>query len=503
MKKIVIDPGHGGSERANRGPTGYVEADGVLDISLKLRKLLVDAGYTVMMTREKDETVELYKRPEKANLWKGELLISVHSNAAADQNAGGVETFHTLVNEWNNQTHYREAKRVAEIVQNKLVSATGLRNRGIKTRLINNAASPINGKDFYAVIRRANMAALIVEVAFHSNPKEEALLKTDDFRTKAAVAMFNAIKEAYPITSAAPQPTPSEGLYRVRKSWEDSKSQVGAYKGLENAKAECDKHSGYGVFDDKGNKVYPLPSPTPDIPKVEEKEQGTLIMDKTQATAAQLASYALKGNPTPLLPNCTVQELAQIFIEEGEVEGVRGDVAWAQALKETGYFKYGGIVLPEQNNYSGIGALNNNSQGDAAIFETPRIGVRAQIQHLKAYASTEALKLKCVDPRFHLVKRGSAKYVEWLGFGDNPNGAGWAWPGNGYGYDIIKIMDSILQEPKATEETPIDSDVPQWQRDAFKKLVERKVIKTPEAWENRLGETITIGEVMGIMANMM
>lgn len=291
-------------------------------------------------------------------------------------------------------------------------------------------------------------------------------------------------------------PPQQDQLYRVRKSWEDANSQIGAYKELDNAKVKCDKHSGYSVFDSKGNNVYPLSSPTPEVPK---EEQGTLIIGRSKATAAQMVSYALKGNPKPLLPYCTIEELAQIFIEEGEIENVRADVAWAQALKETGYFKYGGIVLPEQNNYSGLGALNNNAKGDAAIFESPRIGARAQIQHLKAYASIETLKLQCVDPRFHLVKRGSAKYVEWLGYEDNPNSTGWAWPGKGYGYDIIKIMESTLKEPK---EIPVEDNIPKWQKDAFDKLVERKIINTPVAWENRLGETITIGEVMGILANM-
>ena len=176
---------------------------------------------------------------------------------------------------------------------------------------------------------------------------------------------------------------PVEGLYRVRQSWDDAKSQVGAYKALENAKAECDKNPGYSVFDEKGNKVYPLPSSAPEQPgETQPEQQLTLIMGKTEVTAAQMVSYALKSNTKPLLPNCTIEELAQVFIEEAEVEGVRADVAWAQSLKETGYFKYGGIVLPEQNNYSGIGALNNNSKGEAAVFESPRIGVRAQIQHL-------------------------------------------------------------------------------------------------------------------------
>jgi len=177
----------------------------------------------------------------------------------------------------------------------------------------------------------------------------------------------------------------------------------------------------------------------------------TEIMGGTKAQAAQLISYAIRVNKVPSLPYCTIDELAKIFIEEGEIEGVRADVAWAQSLKETGYFRYGGIVLPEQNNYGGIGALNNNAKGVAAAFENPRLGVRAQIQHLKAYASTENLKQLGVDPRFELVKRGSARYVEWLGYKDNPNGAGWAWPGAGYGYDIAKLLNAILQEPIAEE----------------------------------------------------
>ncbi|WP_245157099.1 N-acetylmuramoyl-L-alanine amidase [Anaerovorax sp. IOR16] len=173
----------------------------------------------------------------------------------------------------------------------------------------------------------------------------------------------------------------------------------------------------------------------------------TSIMGNMEAKLAQMVTFALKGNKSPALPYCSTEELAQIFIEEAEIEGVRADVAWAQTLKETGYFKYGGIVVPEQNNYSGIGALNGNGKGQAARFDSPRLGVRAQIQHLKAYASTEPLKHECIDPRFSLVKRGSAKYVEWLGYKNNPNGAGWAYPGDGYGYDIVKLVNLIVKEP--------------------------------------------------------
>ena len=63
----------------------------------------------------------------------------------------------------------------------------------------------------------------------------------------------------------------------------------------------------------------------------------------------------------PKLTSCTLEQLAEIFLEEGKAEGVRGDVAFAQSLHETGYFKFGGIVLPSQNNYAGIGALNGKA----------------------------------------------------------------------------------------------------------------------------------------------
>jgi hypothetical protein len=187
-------------------------------------------------------------------------------------------------------------------------------------------------------------------------------------------------------------------------------------------------------------------------PFEEDSQDLTPIMGSTQVKPQQMVSFALKGNEFPALPYCSTQELAKIFIEEALVEGVRADIAWAQSLKETGYFKYGGIVLPTQNNYSGIGALNGNGKGKAASFDSPRLGVRAQIQHLKAYASTELLKRECIDPRFKLVKRGSAKYVEWLGYKNNPNGAGWAYPGDGYGYDIVKIVNLISKEPYTKEE---------------------------------------------------
>lgn len=233
----------------------------------------------------------------------------------------------------------------------------------------------------------------------------------------------------------------------------------------------------------------------------------TAIMGKAQATAQQMALFCRSKNSSPQLTSCSLEQLAEMFIEEGEAEGVRGDVAFAQSLHETGYFKFGGIVLPTQNNYAGIGALNGNATGQAASFPDPRTGVRAQIQHLKAYASTEALVNECVDPRFSLVARGVAPYVEWLGAADNPKGRGWAVPGAGYGANIVKLLGQILaqevpQAPAEPENDGYPEGTPAWQKEGFEILVERGIINSPDVWKARFDQPIMVGEILAIIGRL-
>lgn len=234
----------------------------------------------------------------------------------------------------------------------------------------------------------------------------------------------------------------------------------------------------------------------------------TAIMGEAQATAQQMALFCRGKNAEPKLTSCTLEQLAEIFLEEGKAEGVRGDVAFAQSLHETGYFKFGGIVLPSQNNFAGIGALNGNATGQAATFPDPRTGVRAQIQHLKAYASTEALVNACVDPRFSLVTRGSAPYVEWLGASDNPNGKGWAVPGKGYGASIVKLLGQIMAQETPESPSPIPepdplANYPDWQKEGLTALVEAGIINSPDYWAGKFGEKITVGEIFGILSRLL
>ena len=131
----------------------------------------------------------------------------------------------------------------------------------------------------------------------------------------------------------------------------------------------------------------------------------------------------------------TLEKFCQIYIDEANAEGINVEVAFCQAMLETGWLQYGGAVTIDKFNFAGIGAVDSNPSEGAARFNSVREGIRAQIQHLKAYANDEPLNNPQIDPRFHLVKRGSAPYVEMLG-------GRWA-SDTEYGYKIVELMKQI------------------------------------------------------------
>ena len=147
----------------------------------------------------------------------------------------------------------------------------------------------------------------------------------------------------------------------------------------------------------------------------------TAIMGKPEATAEQMKSYLKKKNPSVAQ---SVLDMIPLYLSEGEAEGVRGDIAFAQSCLETGNFTFSGsAVTLSQNNFCGLGVTQRGKTG--LSFESPQLGIRAQVQHLKAYASTDKLLNDSIDSRFRYVKRGCAPYAEWLGQKENPQGKGW------------------------------------------------------------------------------
>ena len=114
-------------------------------------------------------------------------------------------------------------------------------------------------------------------------------------------------------------------------------------------------------------------------------------------------------------------------------------------MKETGWLQYGGDVEVDQFNFAGIGAVGGGAAG--AEFPDVRTGIRAQVQHLRAYAdpsaSADSLAYPVVDPRFSYVRKGAAPVVEYLGIQENPNHTGWA-AARGYGYDLVSMLNAYF-----------------------------------------------------------
>lgn len=164
----------------------------------------------------------------------------------------------------------------------------------------------------------------------------------------------------------------------------------------------------------------------------------TPIMGQAIATKNQMIQYFLNNNDAK--DYSYINNFVGIVLDEASVEGVRGDMAFAQMMKETNFLKFTGDVSEAQNNFAGIGATGGGAAG--ASFPDIRTGIRAVIQHLKAYATKDPLKLPVVDPRYSLVTKASAPYFEWLGKNENPNGYGWA-TGLNYGCDIVARFNNI------------------------------------------------------------
>ena len=162
------------------------------------------------------------------------------------------------------------------------------------------------------------------------------------------------------------------------------------------------------------------------------------IIGTPMASQRQCVRYLLRNNPHPNIA-VSPEEIVQLYYEEGEREGIRPDVALCQAFKETGFFRYGGTVTPDQNNYCGLGTTSAVVKG--SYFPNPQIGVRAHIQHLLAYSSTRRPSTEIVDPRYSIVRKAYGKRT--LGNWEDLNGR-WAVPGKEYGQQILSMFNAML-----------------------------------------------------------
>jgi hypothetical protein len=187
------------------------------------------------------------------------------------------------------------------------------------------------------------------------------------------------------------------------------------------------------VFDSCANfrnkKAVPASIPPEVEPAPVEKQ--VYILGTGKASPEMLSAFLLKHNPA--LGKPFTDAFVVYYIDEARAEGVNADVAFAQMCVETGFLSFQGQVTPDMNTFAGLGTTAPGVKGER--FPTPRIGVRAQIQHLKAYATAEPLKGELVDPRYKWVRYGSAPTVSALS-------GKWAADKN-YGHKIQSMLERL------------------------------------------------------------
>lgn len=170
------------------------------------------------------------------------------------------------------------------------------------------------------------------------------------------------------------------------------------------------------------------------------------IMGKSAVTVEQMVNYFNSSGekyPASALGKGgadSIETFCQMYYDEAVAEGVRPEVAFVQTMKETGWLQYGGDASIEQFNFAGLGTTGGGVAGNS--YPDVKTGIRAQIQHLKAYATADSLTQECVDDRYEYVTKGCAPYVEWLGQQENPEGYGWATADN-YGYSIVDMISKL------------------------------------------------------------
>jgi N-acetylmuramoyl-L-alanine amidase len=193
VSKVVIDPGHGGPDAGAVGPAGVREKDVTLAVARRTAEYLA-GPVAVRLTREgdvalgADDNSELGNRAKVANDWGADLFVSIHCNSAASPEARGTETYFYPGSE--------EGKKLAAALQKSLVGALKLADRGTK-------------EANFAVLRLTECPAALVELAFISNPQEEALLADPEFQDRAARALAEGTA-AY-LGVQLPQPQPPSG----------------------------------------------------------------------------------------------------------------------------------------------------------------------------------------------------------------------------------------------------------------------------------------------------
>ncbi|MDJ0736733.1 MAG: N-acetylmuramoyl-L-alanine amidase [Nostocaceae cyanobacterium] len=420
MGRIFISAAHGGREAGRIDPGSIAGGTTEAREMILLRDLIVTElrgqGFEVLWVPDDlsaRETINWINARDR----RGDVALEIHSNAASSPAIRGSSVFYIANND--------ERKKHGELLLLGLLRrVTQLPDRGVKP-------DTESGLGSLVFCRQVAIPSLLMEVCFLSNPEDRSLLQNRrrDFAQGIAdgLASWSRIidpgsspqEPTYPVINIKinGQNYPEQGILingnayipidlvdrlRIDLSKAPNIRRV-SYRRVVYVKAIDLREFNISVGWDGATRTVLLRSSLVICPG-----QIDLIMSHGNTSEVQLQVFLKNNNESALVQ---FPDLPKIYREEGAIEGVNYDIAFCQMCVETGFLRFGDDIKPEQNNFAGLGTVTG---ANSASFDTPRIGVRAHIQHLKAYASLEPLVQETVDPRFRFVTRGVAPLVDQL-----------------------------------------------------------------------------------------
>lgn len=421
MGRIFLSAGHG-------GPTNSFDPGAIAGGTTEAQQMILLRDRIVSELRSRG--IEVLSVPDDLRLrqtidWinsrarRGDIALEIHADAFSNPDVRGATCFYIA----NNTERKKHAEQILLALIRRLPQ---LPSRGARP-------DTNTGVGSLAFCRQVVLPSLLLEVGFITNPQDRDLIinRRRDMALGVAdglVAFSNDITgntgggtpqppdTTYPAINIKinNQTYPEGGILVNSNSYipidladrlgvdltQDPTIRLIEYRGVVYVKAVELRDYNVSISWDSKTRTVILRS----IVNICAGELDR-IMGHGKTTEVQLTMFLKSRNDNALdqFPN-----LPKIYREEAAIEGVNHDIAFCQMCVETNFLIFGGSIKPSQNNFAGLGAASGT---EAASFPSARIGVRAQIQHLKAYASLEPLVQEVVDPRFLFVTRGIAPLV--------------------------------------------------------------------------------------------
>lgn len=421
MGRIFISAGHGGKEIGGIDPGtiagGTTEAKEMILLRDLVLTELRARGFEVLSVPDSlsaRATIEWINSRARDN----DVAVEIHADAASSPSVRGASVYYIVNNE--------ERKSNAEtLLMGLLRRVPQLNSRGVKP-------DTSSGMGRLIFTREVAIASLLMQVIFLSSPQDRSLLQTR--RREFAVGIADGIaawsRVIDPDSSPTPPPQPTYAAINIKINGQSYPEQGIVVNG--NAYIPIDLVDRLRIDLSKAPNVRRLSNRRVVYVKAIELREFNVsigwdaatrsvvlrsnlvictgqinqIMYRGATSEVQLQIFLRDNNQEALVK---FPDLPKLYREEAAIEGVNHDIAFCQMCLETGFLRFGDDIEPQQNNFAGLATIGGGNQ--TATFPSARVGVRAHIQHLKAYASLEPLAQEVVDPRFRFVTRGIAPLV--------------------------------------------------------------------------------------------